>query len=131
MDDIFGTWTSCGPLTRHKFSCSKIYLWRKEGSLFCFVFCLYQMRSTEPWCFSLDLILGLFGKLSREGGGGCMGLVSWHLDLHYKSSWILNDFFIENQIKLNRSWKFWKKLEFAFGVVGKILMSKDLMEFFW
>jgi hypothetical protein len=28
-----------------------------------------------------------------------MGLVSWHLDLLCTSSWILNDFFTENEIK--------------------------------
>jgi hypothetical protein len=28
-----------------------------------------------------------------------MGLVSWRLDLRCKSSWILNDFFNENEIK--------------------------------
>jgi len=58
----------------------------KEGSLFCFV----VMRSIEmlqisSWC--------LWKALNEEG---CMGLVPWCLDLWCKSSWILNDFFIEN-----------------------------------
>jgi hypothetical protein len=26
----------------------------------------------------------------------CISLVSWHLDLHCKSSWMLNDFFTKN-----------------------------------
>jgi len=39
------------------------------------------MRSTEPRCFSLDLILGLFGKLSREGGVHGLGFMAFGLAL--------------------------------------------------
>jgi hypothetical protein len=60
----------------------------KEGSLFCFV----VMRSTELGCFRLCSWC-LWKALNEEG---CMGLVPWRLDLRCKSSWILNDFFIEN-----------------------------------
>jgi hypothetical protein len=75
-----------------------VYLWRKEGSLFCFV----VMKSTEPggfrscsWC--------LWKALHEEG---CMGLVPWSLDLQCKSSWILNDFFTEklNSQNFLRNW---------------------------
>jgi hypothetical protein len=35
------------------------------------------------------------------------------------------------KIKLNRSCKLSKELKCAFGVDGKILMRRDLMEFIW
>jgi len=60
----------------------------KEGILFCFV----VMRSTELGCFRLCSWC-LWKALDEEG---CMGLVPWHLNLLYKSSWILNDFFTKN-----------------------------------
>jgi hypothetical protein len=42
---------------------------------------------------ALNHAIGFLWKtLNKEG---CMGLVPWHLDLQCKSSWILNDFFIE------------------------------------
>jgi hypothetical protein len=74
------------------------YLSTKEGSLFCFV----VMRSTEPGCFR-SCSWCIWKALDQERW---VGLVPWRLDLRYKSSWILNDFFTEKQIKLNHSWKF-------------------------
>ncbi len=58
----------------------------KEGCLF------VLMRSTEPRNFRLRS-WSLWKALEEEG---CIGLVSWHLDLRCRSSWILNDFFTEN-----------------------------------
>jgi len=75
-------------LPQLELSCACVYIYMKEGSLFCFV----VMRSTElrffrscSWC--------LWKALDEEG---CMGLVPWPLNLQCKSSWILNDFFTEN-----------------------------------
>jgi hypothetical protein len=69
----------------------QIYLWSKVVCLFCFVL----MRSTKLGCFK-SCSWSLWKALEEEG---CMGLVSWRLDLHSKSSWILNDFFTKNWIK--------------------------------
>ncbi len=68
-----------------------IYLWRK---VVCFVL-FVLMRSTKLGCFRSHS-WSLWKALEEEG---CMGLVSWRLDLRCKSSWILNDFFNENEIK--------------------------------
>ncbi len=73
------------------------YLSMKEGSLFvlfCFVlFFFVVMRSTEPpRCFKLCSWC-LWKALHEEW---CMGLVPWRLELQFKSSWILHDFFTEN-----------------------------------
>jgi hypothetical protein len=70
-----------------------IYLWRK-------VVCFVVMRSTELGCFR-SCSWCLWKAFDKEG---CMGLVTWCLDLWCKSSWILNDFSLE--IKLNQSWNF-------------------------
>ncbi len=77
------------------------HLSMKEGCLFCFVL-FVPMRSTKLGCFRSHS-WSLWKALEEEG---CMGLVSWRLDLQCKSSWILNDFFTGNEIK--SSWKFWK-----------------------
>ncbi len=75
-----------------------IYLWIQVD---CFVlFWSLVMKFTELGCFRL--CSWCHWKAFNEG---CMGLVPWHLDLRCKSSWILNDVFIENSIQL--SWKFW------------------------
>ncbi len=67
-----------------------IYLWIK---VVCFVlFWSLVMKSTKLRCFRLCSWC-LWKAFNKEG---CMGLVPWHLDLWCKSSWILNDFFIEN-----------------------------------
>jgi hypothetical protein len=53
-----------------------------------------------------DRVLGVFGKLWMRRGAS-----TWFHDVWTcgaKSSWILNDFFTENWIKLNCSWKFWR-----------------------
>jgi hypothetical protein len=65
-----------------------IYLWRK-------VICFVGMKSTELGCFRCFRWCSwcLWKALDEEG---CMGLVPWCLVLWRKSSWILNDFFIEN-----------------------------------
>ncbi len=60
----------------------------KQGSLFCFV----TMRFTKPGCFR-SCSWYLWKALEEEV---CISLVSWHLDLHCKSSWMLNDFFTKN-----------------------------------
>jgi hypothetical protein len=78
----------------------EIYLWSKVVCLFCFVL----MRSTESGCFR-SRSWSLWKALEEEG---CIGLVSWHLDLRCRRSWILNDFFTE--MKLNCSWKFGRHL---------------------
>jgi hypothetical protein len=85
------------------------YLSMKEGSLFV-LFVL--MRSIEPGYFKLHS-WSLWKTLEEEG---CIGLVSWCLDLQCRSSWILNDFFTKKKIV--------EELECAFGIVGKILMSR-------
>ncbi len=65
-------------------------------SMFCFVlFCLYDIY--QPGCFKLCS----WCLWNKEG---CMGLVSWHLDLGCKSSWILMTSSLK--IKLNCSWNF-------------------------
>jgi len=62
-----------------------------EGRLFV-CFCLYLWDPLNQ--DASDRVLCLFGKLSRRRG--CIGLVSWCLDLRHRSPWILNDFFTEN-----------------------------------
>jgi hypothetical protein len=52
----------------------------------------------------------------------CMALFHGRLDLQCNTSWILNDFFTKNKIKLYP--KISEELECAFGAVGKILMSR-------
>jgi hypothetical protein len=73
--------------------------------LFCFVL-VVPMRSTEPRCFKLHF-WSLWNNLEEEG---CINLVSSHLDLWCRSSWILNDFSLK--IKLSHSWNFWKDWNF-------------------
>jgi hypothetical protein len=85
--------------------CHFIYLWRK---IVCFVFVLYLWDPLNPDVSGR--VLGVFGKaLDQEW---CMGLVPCSLDLRCKSSWILNDFFTENETVqkfLNIEWFFhWK-----------------------
>jgi hypothetical protein len=60
-----------------------------EGNLFV-LFVL--MRSTESGCFRWRS--WSHWKVLEEKG--CISLVPWRLDLRCKSSWILNDIFIEN-----------------------------------
>ncbi len=82
------------------------------------LFCSYE----DP----LNQIVFLVSLESSRRGGMHHGLwlVPWCLVLWCKSSWILNDFFIENWIESNHSWNFRWNLECAFGVfVEKILMS--------
>ncbi len=55
-------------------------------------FCFVLMRSIELGCFR-SRSSSLWKALEEEG---CIGLVSWRLDLRCKSPWILNDFFNEN-----------------------------------
>jgi hypothetical protein len=58
----------------------------KEGCLFVCLFCFVLfvlMRSTEPGCFRL-CSWSLWKALEEEEG--CIGLVSWHLDLWCRSS---------------------------------------------
>jgi hypothetical protein len=97
-----------------------IYLWHlsmKEGRLFVlFWFCGYEIHRS----MMLQIVL-LVSLESSWWGGVCMGLVPCCLDLWCKSSWILNDFFSENEIQSQL--KISKELECAFGVVGKISMS--------
>jgi hypothetical protein len=62
----------------------------EEGSLFCCVR-TYEIHQTR-----MLQIVFLVSLESSWEGRGCIGLVSWHLDLWCKSSWILNDFFTEN-----------------------------------
>jgi hypothetical protein len=66
-----------------------------EGRLFVCLVLFVLMRPTEPGCFT-SRSWSLWKALEEEG---CMGLVPWRFDLQCKSSWILNDFFTENQIK--------------------------------
>ncbi len=69
----------------------------KEGSLFVL---FVPMRSTKPGCFR-SCSWSLWKAFKEEV---CISLVSSHLDLWCKNSWILNDFSLK--IKLNCSWKF-------------------------
>ncbi len=94
----------------------------KEGRQFV-LFCSYEIHQTGM----LDHVLDVVGKLLTRKKR-CMGLVPSHLDLPCKSSRMLNDFFTENQIKLQL--KFLEELECTFGVVGKILMNKILWNLF-
>jgi len=64
------------------------YLSMKEGSLFC----TYEIHWT-------GMFLGVFGKLWTRTGA--WPWIPWRLDLRCKSSWILNDFFTENEMKWN------------------------------
>ncbi len=70
-----------------------IYLWRKVVCfvLFCFV-CTYETHQTRM------LQIMFLVSLESSQGGGCMGLVSWHLDLRCIISCKLNNFFTK---KLN------------------------------
>jgi hypothetical protein len=58
------------------------------------------MRSTKEGCFRSHS-WSLWKALEEEGR---ISLVSWCLDLWYRSSWMLNIFSLK--IKLNHSWKF-------------------------
>ncbi len=86
-----------------------IYLWRK-------VVCLY-FWDPPNWDAS-DWILGLFGKLLRRRGASAWFHGIWSCGLEVLQYWMI----FPLKIKLNHSWK--EELECAFGVVGKILMSK-------
>jgi len=78
------------------FTCTPIYLWRKV--IFFVLFCNYEIHQTGM--LQIMFLVSL-ESLNKEG---CMGLIPWCLDLRSKRSWILNDFFTEN----NGSWKFQK-----------------------
>ncbi len=67
-----------------------------------------------------DRVLRLFGKLSRRRGASTWFHGVWTCS--EKSFSILNDFSLK--IKLNHKLKISEELECAFGVVGKILMSR-------
>ncbi len=71
--------------------------------MFCFVL-FVLMRSTKPGCFRLCSWC-LWKALEEEG---CMGWVPWRLDLHCRSSRILNWMISSLRIKLNCSWKYWR-----------------------
>jgi hypothetical protein len=67
-----------------------VYLWRKVVCFVLFGLYLWDPRNqNKPFLHSWSL----WKAVDEEG---CMGLVSWHLDLQCRSSWILNDFFTEN-----------------------------------
>jgi hypothetical protein len=68
------------------------HLSMKQGSLFV-LFCTYAIH----WRGMLQIafLVSLESSLEEEEEG-CIGLVSWRLDLWCKSSWILNDFFTLN-----------------------------------
>ncbi len=87
---------------------------KQEGSLFCFV----GTRSTKLGCFR-SCSWCLCKALDDEG---CMGLVPWCLDLRWKSSWTLNDFFTENLRGI---------IEMCLWCCWKALDDQDLMEFVW
>jgi hypothetical protein len=70
------------------------HLSMKEGNLFC----IYEIHRTRM------LQIVFFVSLESSWEEGCMGLVAWHLDLQFKSFWIMNDSSLK--IKLNCSWKF-------------------------
>jgi hypothetical protein len=66
------------------------YLSMKDDSLFV-LFYFVLMKSIKLGCFK-SCSWSLWKALEEEG---CIGLVSWRLDLWCKSSWIMNDFFIK------------------------------------
>jgi hypothetical protein len=61
----------------------------KEGSFFV-LFCTIETHRTGM------LQIMFLVSMESSQGEGCMGLVSWHLDLLCRSSPLLNDFFTEN-----------------------------------
>ncbi len=84
---IWGDAVTHGPTTH----VALVYLWRK---VVCFVLWVWEIY----WTGMLQIVFLACLESSRWlWGERCMGLlVPWHLDLWCKSSWILNDFFIEN-----------------------------------
>jgi hypothetical protein len=87
------------------------YLSMKEGCLFV-LFCTYRIHRTGM--LQIMFLVSLESSLEEKG---CIGLVSWCLDMLCKSFWILNDFFSENWIKSKL--KFLEELEWAFGVLER------------
>jgi len=75
-----------------------IYLWRKEGSLFC----LYRWDALN-WDAS-DHVLGLFGKLSRRRGASAQFHGDWTCDAKVLEYWMISSL----KIKLNHSQNFWR-----------------------
>jgi len=132
MSDHIWSWPSVCFLVPPKSFVSKasalkvnISLSMKEGSLFCFVlFCSYEIH----WRGMLEIMFLVSLEKLWMRRCACMHGLWFHdniLTLRCKSSWILNDFFTENEIKLNHNWEFRRNWNgWAFGVLGKILMSK-------
>ncbi len=87
----------------------------KQGSLFV-LFCTHEIHRTGM------LQITFLVSLESSQGEGVHRLGSMVFGLGCKSSWILNDFHTENKIKSQL--KISEELEFAFGVVGKILMIR-------
>jgi hypothetical protein len=91
-----------------------IYLWSK---VVCFVlFCSYEV--TGPGCFRSCSCV--FGKLLTRRGAWAWFHDVWSCGAKVLEYWMI----FSLKINLNHSWKFWRNLECAFGVVGKILMSR-------
>ncbi len=91
----------------------EIYLWRKFCLfvLFCFVlFCLYFWD--PPNRDASDCVLGLFGKLSRRRGASPWFHGIWTCNVEVLEYWMIF------------SLKISEELTCAFGVLGKILMSR-------
>ncbi len=64
------------------------------------LFCLYWWDPLNR--DASDCVLGILGKLSKKEG--CIGLVSWCLDLQWRNSWVL--MISSLKIKFNCSWNF-------------------------
>jgi hypothetical protein len=58
------------------------------------LFSFVLMKSTVPGCFRSHFWSLWKALEEKKKKKGCISLVSWHLDLRCKSSWILNDYLI-------------------------------------
>jgi hypothetical protein len=66
-----------------------MFLMSSSQAIFCFV-CTYGIH----WTGMLQIMFLV--SLESSWWAGCIGLVSWRLDLWGRSYWILNDFFTDN-----------------------------------
>jgi hypothetical protein len=86
------------------------------------------MRSPKLGCFR-SCSWYLWKALEEEG---CIGLVSWRLDLRCKSSWILNDFFIEVCLFCLYLWNplNWDALDHVLDLFGKLSRRRGASAWF-
>ncbi len=108
MGDLKGGLVYSWPMPHDPTNLNAIYLWRKVVCLFCFV-CTYEIHWTGM------LQIAFLVSLESSWGGGVHGLGFMTFGLVVQK--VL-------EYWMTSSLKFSEELECAFGVVGKILMSR-------